>query len=68
MTKSKMRVYKDNNYSDQMVYLDMTIDLTDNVRLWIDTPNENIRLEADDVIVALWPRILELIDEALNED
>lgn len=72
MTKSKMRIYKDNDYSDQTVYLDMSVDLTDNVGLWIDTPNENIRLEADDIIVALWPRVYEIVYEhvqrALSND
>jgi len=67
MTKSKMRIYKDNDYTDYAVYLDMTVDLTDAAGLWIDTPNENIRLEADDVVITLLPLILEHIETGLQK-
>lgn len=68
MTKSKMRIYKDNDYSDQTIYMDLTFGLDDTAGLWIDTPNENIRLEADDIIVALWPRIVEHIETELEDE
>lgn len=66
--KSKMRIYKDHDYSDHEVYLDMTVNLNDTTSLWIDTPKENIRLEADDVIVTLWPHITELIEAELQDE
>lgn len=67
MTKSKMRIYKGRGYSDHAVDLYMTIDMEDVSALWIKTPHEDIRLPADDVILTLYPRILECADEALDE-
>lgn len=67
MTKSKMRIYKGCGYSDHEVDLFMSIDEEDAAHLHIVTPHEGIRLQADDVIAELWPRVLECVDDALDE-
>lgn len=66
-TKSKMRIYGGRGYSDHVADLYMTVDMEDNAYLHADylfqkTRTEHIRIPADDVILALWPRILEHID------
>lgn len=72
-TKSNMRIYGGRGYSDQMVDLYMTVDMEDNAYLHADslfqkTRTEHIRIPADDVILALWPRILEHIDTVLQNE
>ena len=72
MTKSKMRVYGGNRYSDHEAELRMTIDQNDIAYLHVDylfkkTWVEHIRIPADDVIMALAPRVFELIDDATDE-
>lgn len=68
MTKSKMRIYKGNGYSDHTAKLDYMKDFSDNDELYISSVFGEVRLPADDVILALWPRILEHIEEVLDED
>ena len=72
MTKSKMRIYGGNRYSDNEADLYMSIDQNDVAYLHIDylfkkTWIEHIRIPADDVIQAIWPRILEYIDDIADE-
>ena len=67
MTKSKMRIYKGRGYSDHAVDLYMTVDMEDVAGLWIKTPHEDIRLQADDVVITLLPRILEHIETGLQK-
>lgn len=67
MTKSKMRIYKGRGYSDHTVDLYLTVDMEDVAGLWIKTPHEDIRLQADDVIMTLTPRILEHIETGLQK-
>ena len=66
-TKSKMRIYKGRGYSDHAVDLYMTVDMEDVAGLWIKTPHEDIRLQADDVVITLLPRILERIETELQK-
>jgi len=67
MTKSKMRIYTGRGYSDHAVDLYMTVDMEDVAGLWIKTPHEDIRLQADDVVITLLPRILEHIETGLKK-
>lgn len=67
-----MRIYGGRGYSDHSVDLFMTVDQEDVAYLHIDylfqkTRIEHIRIPADDVIATLWPRVLECVDEALDE-
>ena len=73
MTKSKMRIYGGRGYSDHTTELRLIVDQDDVAYLRMEylfqkTRMEYIRIPADDVILALWPRILKYIEEALNED
>lgn len=73
MVKSKMRIYGGREYSDHATELRMVVDQDDVAYLRMEylfqkTRMEYIRIPADDVILALWPRILKYIEEALNED
>ena len=73
MTKSKMRIYGGRGYSDHATELRLIVDQDDVAYLRMEylfqkTRMEYISIPADDVIVALWPRILKYIEEALNED
>lgn len=73
MTKSKMRIYGGRGYSDHATELRLIFDQDDVAYLRMEylfqkTRMEYIRIPADDVIAALWPRILKYIEEALNED
>lgn len=72
MTKSKMRIYKGRGYSDHEVDLFMSIDEEDVAHLHIVTPHEGIRLQADDILEALQPRVYEIVYEhvqrALSND
>ena len=73
MTKSKMRIYGGRGYSDHATELRLIFDQDDVAYLRMEylfqkTRMEYIRIPADDVILALWPRILKYIEEALNED
>lgn len=68
MTKSKMRIYKGRGYSDHEVDLFMSIDEEDVAHLHIVTPHEGIRLQADDVLVALWPRLIDLMEMLLQDE
>lgn len=73
MTKSKMRIYGGRGYSDHATELRLIVDQDDVAYLRMEylfqkTRMEYIRIPADDVILALWPRILKYIEEALNED
>lgn len=68
MKKSKMRIYKGRGYSDHELYLYMTVDMEDVAKLHIKTPHEEISLPADDVLVALRPRILDIIETVLQDE
>ena len=73
MTKSKMRIYGGRGYSDHATELRLIFDQDDVAYLRMEylfqkTRMEYISIPADDVIAALWPRILKHIEEALNED
>lgn len=73
MTKSKMRIYGGRGYSDHATELRLIVDQDEVAYLRMEylfqkTRMEYIRIPADDVILALWPRILKYIEEALNED
>ena len=72
MTKSKMRIYKGCGYSDHEVDLFMSIDEEDVAHLHIVTSHEGIRLQADDILEALQPRVFEIVYEhvqrALSND
>lgn len=73
MTKSKMRIYGGRGYSEHNTDLYMTVDLEDAAYLHMDylfqkTRIEHIRIPADDVIEALWPRIVEYADEVLRNE
>ena len=72
-TKSKMRIYGGRGYSDHATDLYMTVDMEDSAYLHMDylfqkTRIEHIRIPADDVILALWPRILEHIYTVLQNE
>ncbi len=73
MTKSKMRIYGGRGYSDHATELRLIVDQDEVAYLRMEylfqkTRMEYIRIPADDVILALWPRILKYIEKALNED
>lgn len=72
MTKSKMRIYGGRGYSDHATELRMVVDQDDVAYLRMEylfqkTRMEYIRIPADDVIEALWPRIREHIEKALRK-
>lgn len=73
MERSKMRIYGGRGYSEHNIDLYMTVDLEDVAYLHIDylfqkTRIEHIRIPADDVIVALWPRVVGLIEAELEDE
>lgn len=73
MTKSKMRIYGGRGYSDHAVDLIMTVDQDDVAYLHIDylfqkTWTEHIRIPADDVLVALRPRLIDLMETLLQDE
>lgn len=68
MTKSKMRIYKGRGYSDHAVNMYMEDETEEFASLLIETRHEYIRLPADDVIVALWPRVVGLIEAELEDE
>ena len=73
MTKSKMRIYGGRGYSDHAVDLFMTVDQEDVAYLHIDylfkkTWIEHIRIPADDVLVALRPRLIDLVETLLQDE
>lgn len=72
MTKSKMRIYGGRGYSDHATELRLIVDQDDVAYLRMEylfqkTRMEYIRIPADDVILALWPRIREHIEKALRK-
>ena len=73
MTKSKMRIYGGRGYSDHSVDLFMTVDQEDVAYLHIDylfqkTWIEHIRIPADDVFIALRPRLIDLMETLLQDE
>ena len=73
MTKSKMRIYGGRGYSDHATELRLIVDQDDVAYLRMEylfqkTRMEYIRIPADDVILALWPRVVRLIEAELEDE